>query len=110
MTISRRIAVLGAGSIGCFVGGMLARGGHTVALLARPRVIAEITAHSLRLSSIEGLDHIVRASQLTLSDRPAVLGDAEIILVTVKSNDTAEAGDLIEAHGAPGAVVVSLQN
>ena len=34
------IGIAGAGSIGCFVGGMLASGGRRVALLARPRVIA----------------------------------------------------------------------
>jgi len=110
MTSSRRIAVLGAGSIGCFVGGMLARGGHAVSLLARQRVIEEITADGLRLSSVEGLDQVVPAAQLTLSAAPSVLADAEVILVTVKSNDTAEAGDLVAAHGAPGATVVSLQN
>ena len=40
----RPIGIAGAGSIGCFVGGMLAAGGRHVALLARPRVIAEIDA------------------------------------------------------------------
>ena len=42
MNSDRPIAVAGAGSIGCFVGGMLAAAGHRVALLARPRVIGEI--------------------------------------------------------------------
>src|SRR5438046_2857489 len=110
MTRSRRVAVLGAGSIGCFVGGMLARGGHAVALLARPRIVAEISANGLRLTSIEGLDAVVPAAQLTLSDRPEIFSDAEVILVTVKSNDTAEAADLIARHGAAGATVISLQN
>ena len=45
MNTDRPIGVAGAGSIGCFVGGMLAAGGRRVALLARPRVIAEIEAH-----------------------------------------------------------------
>jgi choline dehydrogenase-like flavoprotein len=41
MNSERLIGIAGAGSIGCFVGGMLASGGRRVALLARPRVIAE---------------------------------------------------------------------
>ena len=48
--------VAGAGSIGCFVGGLLADAGREVTLLARPRIIADIAAHGLHLTSIEGLD------------------------------------------------------
>ena len=44
MVAGQTIGIAGAGSIGCFVGGMLAAGGRRVALLARPRVIAEIEA------------------------------------------------------------------
>jgi len=107
---SRRIAVLGAGSIGCFVGGMLARGGHNVALLARPRVIDEIKRNGLRLTSADGIDDLVSAGRLTLSATAEVLDNADTILVTVKSNDTPEAAELIARHGMPGAVVISLQN
>ena len=110
MPTSRRVAVLGAGSIGCFVGGMLARGGHDVRLLARPRVIDSIRANGLRLSTVEGLDATVPAARLRLSDQPDILGDAEVILVTVKSTDTASAAALIARHGAGGATVISLQN
>ena len=44
MISDRPICVAGAGSIGCFVGGMHAAAGRRVALLARPRVIEEIEA------------------------------------------------------------------
>jgi len=108
--ISRRIAVVGAGSIGCFVGGMLARGGHSVSLVARPRIIDEIRRNGLRLTSADGVDDVVPAGRLTLSETPDMLSAAEVILVSVKSNDTPEAADLIARHGAPGAIVVSLQN
>ena len=107
---SRRIAVLGAGSIGCFVGGMLARGAHSVSLVARPRIIDEIKRNGLRLSSADGVDDVVPAARLTLSETPDALGAADVILVCVKSNDTAEAGDLIARHGTPAATVISLQN
>jgi len=110
MNSERPIGIAGAGSIGCFVGGMLAAGGRPVALLARPRVIGEIEAHGLRLTSFDGFDRRLAASQLTLSDNPEVFADAAIVLVTVKSADTAGMADIIAKHAAADAVVVSLQN
>ncbi len=107
---SRRVAVLGAGSIGCFVGGMLARGGHNVSLVARPHVIDDIRRNGLRLTSADGMDDVVSAGRLTLSTMPDVLGNADTVLVTVKSNDTPEAADLIARHATRGAIVISLQN
>jgi 2-dehydropantoate 2-reductase len=104
------IGVAGAGSIGCFVGGMCAAGGRRVALLARPRVIQEIEGHGLRLTSFEGLDRNIASSQLTLSDNPSIFSDAGVVLVTVKSADTAEIADVIARHAPADAVVVSLQN
>ena len=83
---SRRIAVLGAGSIGCFVGGMLARGRHSVALVARPRVIDEIKRNGLRLTSADGLDDVVPAARLTLSETPDVLGNADNVGLSLWRN------------------------
>ena len=110
MTASKTIGIAGAGSIGCFVGGMLAAAGGRVALLARPRVIAEIESNGLRLTSFEGLDRKIAAAQLTLSQDPSIFGDAGVVLVTVKSADTAEIADLIVQHAPRDAVIVSLQN
>jgi 2-dehydropantoate 2-reductase len=110
MVLQRPIAVAGAGSIGCFVGGMIAAAGRPVTLLARPRVIAEIADHGLRLTSFEGFARQIAANQLTLSDDPAVLGEASVVLVTVKGGDTPAIADLIARHAASDARVVSLQN
>jgi 2-dehydropantoate 2-reductase len=89
---------------------MCAAGGRRVALLARPRVIQEIEGHGLRLTSFEGLDRNIASSQLTLSDNPSIFSDAGVVLVTVKSADTAEIADVIARHAPADAVVVSLQN
>ena len=89
---------------------MLARAGRDVGLLSRPRVIAEIEANGLRVSSLEGLDECVDAAKLTLSQDPALFGNASIVLVTVKSDDTAEVADLIAQHAPLDAIIVSLQN
>ena len=110
MNTGRTIGVAGAGSIGGFVGGMLAAGGRDVSLLARPRVIAEIEARGLRPTSFEGFDRTIDAKALTLSDDPSLFKDAGIVLVTVKSADTAGMADIIARNAPPDVVVVSLQN
>jgi 2-dehydropantoate 2-reductase len=110
MVQERPIGVAGAGSIGCFVGGMLAASGRRTALLARPRVIGEIEASGLRLTSFEGFARQIKASELTLSEDPAIFNDAGAVLVTVKSADTAAMADLIAKHAPADAVVISLQN
>ena len=104
------IGIAGAGSIGCFVGGMLAASGRRVALLARPRVIEEIRGNGLRLTSFEGIEQQVAPSALTLSEDPSIFNDASVVLVTVKSADTAEIADIIARHAPADAVIVSLQN
>ena len=110
MILDRPIGVAGAGSIGCFVGGMVAAAGRRVALLARPRVIEEIEGNGLRLTSFEGLERTIASNRLTLSDDPTIFGDAGVVLVTVKSADTPDIADIIARHAAADAVIVSLQN
>ena len=106
----RPIVVAGAGSIGCFVGGLLAGAGRRVSLLARPRMIAEIKRFGLTLTSLEGSSWHVASQQLKLSEDPNVLAEASVVLVTVKSADTAGIADAIALHAPPDAVIVSLQN
>ncbi|MCR6733318.1 MAG: 2-dehydropantoate 2-reductase [Afipia sp.] len=110
MASSKTICVAGAGSIGCLIGGMLRAGGHQVSLLARPRVIDDINRNGLKVTSFEGVEHRLTSAEIRLSGDPAVLADAGIILVTVKSGDTAEMADLIARYAAKDTVIISLQN
>jgi 2-dehydropantoate 2-reductase len=110
MILDRPIVVAGAGSIGCFVGGMCAAAGRRVALLARPRVIGEIERHGLRLTSFEGFDCTIASNRLMLSEDWSIFNDAGTVLVTVKSPDTAAIADAIAQHAPADAVIVSLQN
>jgi 2-dehydropantoate 2-reductase len=110
MNADRSIGVAGAGSIGCFVGGMLASAGRSIALLARPRVIGEIRAGGLRLTSFEGFDQTIAANRLTLSENPSIFSETGVVLVTVKSADTREMADIIAKYAPPDVAVVSLQN
>ncbi|MEH2505454.1 2-dehydropantoate 2-reductase [Bradyrhizobium sp. AZCC 1578] len=110
MVSRQTIGIAGAGSIGCFVGGMLVAGGCRVALLARPRVIAEIEAGGLRPTSFEGFDQTVARDRFVLSENPSIFADASVVLVTVKSADTAAMAEIIAHHAPSDVVVVSLQN
>jgi 2-dehydropantoate 2-reductase len=106
-----RIAVAGAGSIGCYVGGCLARAGRDVTLLARPALADAIARQGLRVSDLDGADHTLAPSALTVATDPAAaLAQADIVLVTVKSGATAEMAEAIGHHAPPDAVVISLQN
>jgi 2-dehydropantoate 2-reductase len=102
--------VAGAGSIGCFVGGLLAGAGRAVTLLARPRVIAEVRAHGLHLTSLDGTDRRIPAQAVRVTEDPAAMAQAACVLVAVKSTDTAAMAELIARYAPQGATVVSLQN
>ena len=110
MVSGQTVGIAGAGSIGCFVGGMLAAGGRRVALLARPRIITEIEASGLRPTSFEGFDKTITSDRFVLSENPSIFETAGIVLVTVKSADTADMAEVIAKHAPSDAVIVSLQN
>lgn len=104
------IVVAGAGSIGCFVGGMLAAGGQHVTLLVRPRIAAEIRSHGLSLTDLDGMGMNLSADTLGLAEDASCLKDADIVLVTVKTRDTASIAKLIDINVPAGAKIISLQN
>ncbi|MBH5391637.1 2-dehydropantoate 2-reductase [Bradyrhizobium diversitatis] len=107
---NRPIVVAGAGAIGCFVGGMLAAADRRVALLVRPRVKTEIERFGLLLTDFDGSEKRLGAGQLALSEDPSIFHSAGIVLVTVKSADTAAVAEQIAQHAPEDAVIVSLQN
>jgi len=105
-----RIGVLGAGSIGCYVGGRLIASGADVVLAGRPRVRDEIAGHGLRLFDVDGAETGVSADRVTFVTEPAGLAGCDVILCAVKSAQTESAAAEIAAVVGPDAVVVSLQN
>lgn len=110
MSGTPHIVVAGAGAIGCFAGGLLAAAGHRVTLLVRPRIGAEIRGHGLSLTDFGGMAVQVDLDELTLSETPKCLADADVVLVTVKSGDTADIADVINRYAPSRAKVISLQN
>jgi 2-dehydropantoate 2-reductase len=107
MTNSRlEIAVMGAGSVGCYFGGMLARGGHDVTLVARPQHVEAISRDGLHMST-KTFDEFVRVK--ATSD-PAAVNGAQLVLFCVKSGDTERAGEQIKLYVGKGTVILCLQN
>lgn len=110
MAEQAKICVFGAGSIGCYVGGRLAATGSAVQFIGRPRLARELSATGLRLTDWEGADLRVPAAELHFATTPQAAADADLVLVTVKSAATDEAGAELATVLKPGAVVVSFQN
>ncbi len=103
---SLKVAVMGAGAVGCYYGGMLARAGHAVTLIARPAHVQAIAAHGLRMQT-RTFDEQVHLGAST--EASAVQG-ADLVLFCVKSTNTEAAGAQMLPHLAPGAIVLCLQN
>ena len=103
---SIRVAVLGAGAVGCFYGGMLARAGHKVTLIGRPQHVDAFRKSGLHFEALT-FDEYVRVEAGT--DASAVRG-ARLVLFCVKSTDTEQAAAQIAPFLDADAVVVNLQN
>jgi 2-dehydropantoate 2-reductase len=101
-----RVAVMGAGAVGCYYGGMLARAGHAVTLIARPQHVDAIARDGLRLQTA-AFDEQVR---LKASADPSAVTGAELVLFCVKSLDTESAGALMLPYLPADALVLTLQN
>jgi 2-dehydropantoate 2-reductase len=103
---SIRVAVLGAGAVGCFYGGMLARAGHKVTLIGRPVHVEVFRKSGLRF---EGLQFDEQVAVEASTEAAAVRG-ARLVLFCVKSTDTEQAAAQIAPHLDADAIVVNLQN
>ncbi len=101
-----RIAVMGAGAVGCYYGGMLARAGHPVVLIGRPEHVQAIERDGLRLEA-HGRDEQIA---LEASTEPGAIRDARLVLFCVKSTDTEFAAAQMQPHLAPDALLLTLQN
>ena len=104
------IAIFGAGSIGCYLGGQLAHAGAGVTFIGRPRFKSEIDANGLTLTHFEREDITLSPNTFTFSLDPKDIAAADIILLTTKSQDTAEAAKSIAAHAKTDAIIISFQN
>ncbi len=104
---SVKIAVFGAGAVGCFYGGMLARAGHDVTLVARPAHVTAIQERQGLRMETQMFDETV---SIRASSEASAIGDADVVLLAVKSGATEDAGELMKPFLKRGTGVICLQN
>jgi 2-dehydropantoate 2-reductase len=103
-----KLAILGAGAVGCAYGYLLSQGGHDVVLLDVWREHVEaMRDYGLR---VQGTDGELPAQPVTATTDVAAVEDAEAVLVLVKAFSTDAAAARLAGRLRPDAVVVTLQN
>ena len=101
-----RIAVVGAGAVGCYFGGMLARAGAPVTLIGRAPHVEAINRDGLFIDSI----HFKESISVSATNELGAVRNAQVVLFSVKTVDTENVAKLLAPYLAPDTLVVSLQN
>jgi len=111
MDMRKRLAFMGAGAVGSYIGGHLSRAGADVTLIDPwPDHIEAIKRDGLHLEGTQG-EYLVRPRALHLHEAQQLFADpVDIAFVCTKSYDTVWATTLISQYLAPGGFIVSLQN
>ena len=101
------IAVMGAGGVGGYFGGLLARDGHNVTFIARGPHLEAIRQNGLRVISGNDGDFTVEGNA---TDDPGSAGAQELVLFTVKMYDNDDAIHAIAPLVGPDTIILTLQN
>jgi 2-dehydropantoate 2-reductase len=104
------IAVFGAGSVGCFVGGAWQAAGLPVSFIGRERTKKDVDAHGMTITDMDGTRLHLPPGSVTFGTLPEALSHAGAIALCVKSHDTQAAAREIAMHARPGTPVISFQN
>ncbi len=102
------IHIIGAGAVGSYYGALLARAGHRVTMVTRGTHLEEIRRTGRIL--VRERDGDTWSAPVDAADAPPTDPDAELVVVTVKSHDTANVAEMLRGMVPPNAVVLSLQN
>jgi 2-dehydropantoate 2-reductase len=102
-----RIAMMGSGGIGGYLGARLAQGGEDVVFIARGAHLEAMRRSGLRLKSQLG-DVVLR--RVTATETPAKIGAVDIVIFAVKLYDTESAAAAMVPLVGPTTRVVTLQN
>jgi len=101
-----RVTVVGAGAVGGYFGGMLARAGAPVTLIGRPVHVNAWERDGLILDSV----HFHETIRVSASTDMSAARESDLVLFSVKSLDTESAARQLASHVRPDALVVDLQN
>ncbi len=105
-----RIAIFGAGSIGCYIGGRLLAAGCDVVFIGRGAMAAEIREHGLHLSDHLGGDIVIAGQDIEFTEDPTAAADKDLVIVCVKSAATQAVAERLDHVLKPHSAVLSLQN
>ncbi|MBR1156426.1 ketopantoate reductase family protein [Bradyrhizobium sp. JYMT SZCCT0428] len=101
-----QVAVVGAGAVGCYYGGLLLRAGHQVTFIGRQPHVDAINANGLLLDTRTFKGHLPAKA----ATDAGALASPDLVLVCVKSADTEQAGRSLAGRVRPETSVLSLQN
>lgn len=101
-----RVAVVGAGAVGCYFGGMLARAGTPVTLIGRAHHVDAINRDGLFIERSDFQAHI----KMQADTRVEAVRDATVVLLCVKTVDTETAATSVATNLGGDALLVSFQN
>ncbi|MEM6926118.1 MAG: 2-dehydropantoate 2-reductase [Myxococcota bacterium] len=103
-----RMGIMGAGAVGCYVGGLLVHAGHDVTFVGRASLGEEVSRHGLHLVAVDGTErHVSVGSWAT---EPEALADCDVVLVAVKGLAIDEVGARLASLLRPHTLVLALQN
>lgn len=111
--MAARFVIVGAGAIGCHVGGRLAAAGEDVVFVARPRIAGSLESHGLVVSDLDGFRAALAPGSLVVIDsvaEAAMAGRPALVLLCTKGGATAGAAAEIGRAFPAGTPVLSLQN
>lgn len=103
-----RILVYGAGGVGAFFGGLLARAGRDVHFVARGAPLDAMRSRGLRI--VSNLLGNIEVPQVSVAASAAESGRADLVLVCVKTHQTESILDDLAAAVDDDSVVIALQN
>jgi 2-dehydropantoate 2-reductase len=103
---AERVAIVGAGAVGCYFGGMLALAGVPVTLVGRASHIDAIRANGLFLQRKDFEEYV----RVDASTEISSVRQCTIVLLCVKTIDTETAAAAIAPHLSADSLIVSFQN
>ena len=104
------IAIFGAGSIGCYLGGQLLQADQNVSFIGRRTFQKALLENGLSLTHFERPPIKISPDKIKYYLEPRLIAEADVILVTVKSQDTETAGKSIAQYAKNNALIISFQN
>ncbi len=102
-----RIAIFGAGGVGGYFGGRLARVGEEVVFIARGEHLQQIQSNGLQIDSLKGNFHVTPAQA---KDDPRQVGEVDAVILGVKAWQVPEAARAMQPMIGAGTCVLPLQN